>query len=572
SPSLMSNDNIQFDNVLLQNNTASQEETLRERHNRLQRERRRCVREQETSNQIAQRQASERHSHAHQRATEAPEQLLKCKQYDRQQHKLRRANEIPEQTLKRQQDDRQRQRGRKVQLQYKAARVVPFISNGLQCHDLGHMNISCTYCLALHWIKEKLSSSTIWTPQFSTCCASGKVNLPLLQTPPPPLIDLLTGDTSEARSFRKDIRRYNSALAFVSLGAKIDENVTCHHGLAEGTLKALQQMLHTVNPYAQVFRQASMMLQIDDKQELRMVISPTTIAGRDPHCYNTPTAAEVAIIMVGDGEGEPGHRDIVVHTNAEGQLQRISEIHKSYMPLHYVLLFPRGEDELEENDNLTDLNEEADLDNETVHSRKCVSMMQFYAHRLQQNRLNWLKHNQKNICSELYNGIQDALTAADEAPQPGRRIGCHIVLLSSFTEGWFKANEELADAGTTELTYGEFPRRFVWNKCLKKWTPRKKGNTLGRIYFVHPAAGERFFLQVLLTVVHGAKSFENLRTVNETTYETFKDACNALGLLQDNNEWDECLGEASLIKTGYQLCHLFATILVNCEPLDPEHL
>ena len=64
----------------------------------------------------------------------------------------------------------------------------------------------------------------------------------------------------------------------------------------------------------------------------------------DPRRYNIPRATEVAVIMVGDGqEIEPTERDIVLQL-CEGGLQRIPEIHPAYAPLHYVLMFPRGED------------------------------------------------------------------------------------------------------------------------------------------------------------------------------------------------------------------------------------
>ena len=56
------------------------------------------------------------------------------------------------------------------------------------------------------------------------------------------------------------------------------------------------------------------------------------------------------------------------------------------------------------------------------------------------------------------------------------------------------------------------------------------------MYFVHPAAGEQYYLRMLLSIVCGATSFENLRTVNGITYPTFKEACIALGLLQNDEE------------------------------------
>jgi hypothetical protein len=51
------------------------------------------------------------------------------------------------------------------------------------------------------------------------------------------------------------------------------------------------------------------------------------------------------------------------------------------------------------------------------------------------------------------------------------------------------------------------------------------------MYFVHVASGERFYLRLLLTVVAGATSFENLRTIDGVVYPTFQAACGAMGLL-----------------------------------------
>ncbi|XP_077246007.1 uncharacterized protein LOC143885840 [Tasmannia lanceolata] len=51
--------------------------------------------------------------------------------------------------------------------------------------------------------------------------------------------------------------------------------------------------------------------------------------------------------------------------------------------------------------------------------------------------------------------------------------------------------------------------------------------------------------------------------------QTFKFACNALGLLEDDNEWHEVLEEASVWASGHQLRHLFASMLTSCEVTDP---
>jgi hypothetical protein len=51
------------------------------------------------------------------------------------------------------------------------------------------------------------------------------------------------------------------------------------------------------------------------------------------------------------------------------------------------------------------------------------------------------------------------------------------------------------------------------------------------MYFVHPAASERFFLHLLFIIVLGTTSFEHLQTVDDIKHPTFQVACGALGLL-----------------------------------------
>jgi hypothetical protein len=89
------------------------------------------------------------------------------------------------------------------------------------------------------------------------------------------------------------------------------------------------------------------------------------------------------------------------------------------------------------------------------------------------------------------------------------------------------------------------------------------------MYFASPAQRERFYLRMLLTVVTGATSFQDLRTVNGTAYATYKQACIAMGLLQDDQEWVQCLTEAAVMQLGSSLRSLFATILLHCNPTSP---
>jgi hypothetical protein len=146
---------------------------------------------------------------------------------------------------------------------------------------------------------------------------------------------------------------------------------------------------------------------------------------------------------------------------------------------------------------------------------------------------------------------------------------------------YFKANaEELQRRQNAQLIgpyppsaldylYQEFPQKFTWDLKKRVWKPRKQGFAIGRMYFAHPSAGERFYLRTLLTVVRGSPSFESLRTYNGEIHPTFKAACMARGLLEDDSEWKQCLEEASVMQTGRQLRQLFVTILKDCIPSEP---
>lgn len=81
---------------------------------------------------------------------------------------------------------------------------------------------------------------------------------------------------------------------------------------------------------------------------------------------------------------------------------------------------------------------------------------------------------------------------------------------------------------------------------------RKHGNIgrcIGRINYVHPASGELYYLRILLNIVRGPISYEKIRTVNGVLYSTFQEACNALGLLDNDIEWIEALQETSICAT-----------------------
>ena len=121
--------------------------------------------------------------------------------------------------------------------------------------------------------------------------------------------------------------------------------------------------------------------------------------------------------------------------------------------------------------------------------------------------------------------------------------------------------------------YVEFPEHYVFVAASKNgpahWKRRSKDFAIGRIALLSPAAGERYYLRLLLTSVRGPTGFEDLRTVNGRLCPTFKQACIERGLLENDDEWNSCFEDAKLYNSGKQLRSLFVYALTSEAIADP---
>ena len=140
---------------------------------------------------------------------------------------------------------------------------------------------------------------------------------------------------------------------------------------------------------------------------------------------------------------------------------------------------------------------------------------------------------------------------------------------SMFT-AWLQANALYAEA--RELTYGQFVTKFVYNKKKRTWTPRKRGFTIGRLIWVPPTTGELFHLRLMLTVVKGPRTYEDIRRVGDVLYDSFRDACFAMGFLNDDKEFIGAIREAYQWGSGYFLRRLFVVMLLAGTLNRPQHV
>ena len=293
----------------------------------------------------------------------------------------------------------------------------------------------CPHCGATMWPEEGSLTTAPERPrrrrpEFVMCCYKGKVTLPLLTDPPEPLRSLITDRSDRGRAFRGQIRTYNSALCFASLGANVVSSDfppvggvytfriqgALHHHIgsllpppgvsprfaqiyfvdsdaeAEAAarsrwtraelpeLVSLQAMVHEYNPYYAICRTNIERMRDAGPNCVDIRLTFANIAsGRDPRTNNAPSAPEVAVLLIEDDEtthAQTQHRDIAVYCR-RGGIHRMVETHPATDPMHYVLLFPRGEQGWSQNIPYRD----NAAGNESRLRR--VTMREFYAFRLQ---------------------------------------------------------------------------------------------------------------------------------------------------------------------------------------------
>jgi hypothetical protein len=305
-----------------------------------------------------------------------------------------------------------------------------------------------------------------------------------------------------SKEFKTNIRQYNAAFAFTSLGVKVDHRVThssgpysfriqgdlhhlsgallpsagappayaqlyIHDPLAQLNLRKgrnanlnsvimtqLQAMVHETHPYVRLYKQAFEIMRekpADEQQDVTIRLRADR--NQDLRRYNLPTADdEVAAIIPGDGSEERSdYRDIIVRLQGGG-LQRISQLHPSYSSLHYVLLFPHGEDgwhkDIPAHRGANGTRRAPNVSqrcyySHRLHSRPGEQPLLFWAGNLlqqfvvdawasiEQSLLNWVRSHQKELRAEAYSGLRDAAMGDRDENINLENHGSRIILPST---------------------------------------------------------------------------------------------------------------------------------------------
>ncbi|KAL2985527.1 hypothetical protein AAZX31_12G156900 [Glycine max] len=154
-------------------------------------------------------------------------------------------------------------------------------------------------------------------------------------------------------------------------------------------------------------------------------------------------------------------------------------------------------------------------------------------------------------------------------PIHGRKPVVESISKSKFI-AWMNTNQSFVESQS--LTYKNLFSKFVYNKKQRCWQLSKKGYTIGRLQWVPLTTRELFYLRMMLTVCRRPTSFEDIRTVAGVQYPTYREACFAMGFLQDDREFIDAIKEAKDWGSTHYLRKLFVLLLLTELHLDDDNL
>ncbi|XP_021959696.1 uncharacterized protein LOC110855595 [Folsomia candida] len=337
--------------------------------------RKRLERENESEEQTAARHLTNSRSYAKSRENETvPETLARLER--------RRTNRI-------------NAADRRIQATCRMALINEIDESQFPLHNIGQFDVICNDCNAIHFENERAGDG-----KFTVCCNKGKVKLPEIQTNDY-IKGLLTGTDPDSKHFFDNIRSYNSAFGFASVGAQI----RAPPGFGPYCFRIHGQIYHRTGrlhpegseprKYAQIYildqEQATaqrmnqpanasckerimtklfdimqhndlakaykMLYEVEQEEKDKAAregrvenqISMAILQNRnsDPRRYNVQRSNEVAVIFSNTDGEPPLERDLLVHLRSRGQnvhgTKRISILHKNLDSMTYPIFYPNAE-------------------------------------------------------------------------------------------------------------------------------------------------------------------------------------------------------------------------------------
>ncbi|XP_045455661.1 uncharacterized protein LOC123665392 [Melitaea cinxia] len=477
--------------------SARDEESSTEREARLSQARDRVERERESSveREVRLSQARDRHRVEIERESSVEREVRRSQARDRYRAEGERESSVEREVRRSRDRDRHRiQRAREssarvsnlwVNKENSAMNYDPSISyKDDRLVSIGTMSVVCEHCLALQFKDESKGM----------CCLQGKVKLEEILPPPEPLHSLLTGYHQKSKQFMCNIRRYNNAFQMTSFKSKqVDErgfmptfkiqgqvyhlagsllplrpddhkflqiyfiadpdtqaSTRCSsvaQPIDRDLIRSLQDMLHSHNCYIQSFKTAIESVPANTP-DFNVVIHANKVpVGDHRGRYNAPSTSEVAVVIAGQ---QFDKRDLVLHSR-DDNLQKNSELHRSYDSLQYPLMLCHGEDGYAINVSQVDPISGIPL-------RRTVSCMKYYCYRIMTRRNNFNTLLRYGMLTNQYLVDQYAKIESERL---------------AYIRGPRYLHEKSQDAMTYVRNYGK-PDLFITATCNPNWSEIKE--------------------------------------------------------------------------------------------------
>ncbi|XP_021995534.1 uncharacterized protein LOC110892691 [Helianthus annuus] len=250
------------------------------------------------------------------------------------------------------------------------------------------------------------------------------------------------------------------------------------------TIEGLEDMLDSCNPLVQSFRMVRDCFQENEFQDVCLKLIGTR--DKDGRVHNLPTASKIAALINGDFDGAFDKRDIVLRKKSGG-LQRISELHPSYLALQYPLIFPYAEDGY----RVGIKHRGIAIDNEVL--RTNLTIREFFCYKIQDRhnqfsllvnakklfqqflvdgytmiesaRLNYIRTQQPKLRAQ---SLKNLNATVESGENNASSCGKPILLPSSFTGGSRYMMQKYLDAMAICKSVG-YPDLFITVTCNPNW-------------------------------------------------------------------------------------------------------
>ncbi|KAL6909895.1 hypothetical protein ACP4OV_001554 [Aristida adscensionis] len=335
------------------------------------------------------------------------------------------------------------------------------------------------------------------------CCRGGKIQLVEPETPPE-LMRLWSSADADAKHFRENVRFFNGHFSFTSLYCNLDSKTTDTRNGGIYTFRAHGQMYHNIRSFGRDGTEPNHLelYFYDDDPSLKhrfhkcrqeqfdkdreVIKGLARILRGNPYAENLRSLGQV--------DDLEDYR-VTFNLDQRGELGWHSDIPKVGMDIRKVLA---AREKKRSTGNIS--TEDPDSP-----GNKCVSVRDYYCYKFQMrpgifnlilhgkrlfqqfavdtyikiesSRLDYIRHNQRDLRAELYQGLVDALHAGEGRSD---KVGKRTVLSTSFIGGPRDMRRRYMDAIALVRKYGK-PDIFLTMTCNPNWDEIKREIYPGQI-------------------------------------------------------------------------------------------